>query len=414
MGIINDHYKRIPFKARHKRLLKQQLFTATTPGPIVHDFDALLDYVYTHPLAVTGMQQLPLRTLPEINALLHRPIQMGLQRPQQKSYPAIHGLYLVLRASGLTYLDQTRAKPHLCVDEALYAAWKALNPTEQYCALLEAWLLRGYPEIVGERELSFALPENYSKWFYFFQGLPRGGRAYTSIETLLELSSTPGWHNLGLLDLFGCIEILPGVPVAGQGWQIAHLDRTPFGEALLALLAATFFTADDRRSELHKVTPFPPGTLQPALRPFIPQWERLLPLPAEATVRDGVHIFKVALGKNLWRRLALLATSTLDELAQFILHAYTFDSDHLYRFSYQNRYGRLCHINHTYLEEAPWTSEVRVGELPLAVGQTMTFLFDLNDRWEFEVTLEAVDTDPAAAQAPRVLERRGKAPQQCA
>ena len=242
--------------------------------------------------------------------------------------------------------------------------------------------------------------------------MPREGRAYTATESLLELSCTPVWHSLRLLDLFGCIEIQPGAPVAGQGWQIAHLDRTSFGDALLALLAATFLTVDNRRAHLYEAVPFPPGTLQPALRPYIPQWERLLPWPDGATVRDGVHIFRVALWKNLWRRRALAATSTLDELAQLILHAYTFDSDHLYRFSYQNRYGRLCHINHTYLEEAPWTSEVRVGELPLAVGQTMTFLFDLSDPWEFAVMLEAVDAEPTTPQSPRVLERRGKAPKQ--
>jgi len=414
MGIINDQYKRIPFKARHKRLLQQQPFTATTPGPIVHDFDALLDYVYARPLPVTGTQQLPLRVLPEINARLHRPIQLGLQRPQQKSHPAIHGLYLVLRASGLTYLDHTRASPHLCVDDALYAAWKGLNPTEQYCALLEAWLLRGYPDIVGERGRPFALPENCSKWVYFFQRLPHKGRAYTSKEALLELSSTPGWHNLGLLDLFGCIEIRPGAPVAGQGWQIAHLDRTPFGEALLALLATTFFATANRHLDFEQAEPLPPGTLQPALRPYIPQWEHLLPAPDETTFRDGLHIFNVALGKGLWRRLALPAKSTLDELARLILHAYAFDSDHLYRFSHQNRYGLLRHINHALLEEGPWTRDVRAGDVPLMVGQTMTFLFDFGDQWEFEVTLEAVDTDPAASQAPRVLERRGKAPQQYA
>ncbi len=48
------------------------------------------------------------------------------------------------------------------------------------------------------------------------------------------------------------------------------------------------------------------------------------------------------------------------------------------------------------------------------VGQTLTFLFDLTDQWEFEVTLETVDTDSAMSQAPRVLERRGKAPKQYA
>lgn len=414
MGIMNTLFKKMKFTARDKRLIQRQNFTATTPGPIVHDFDALLEYVHARPLPVTGTQQLPLRVLPEINARLHRPIQIGLQRPQQKSYPAIHGLYLVLRASGLTYLDHTRTGPQLCVDEALYAVWKVLNPTEQYCALLEAWLLRGYPDIVGEREHPYALPENYSKWASFFQRLPREGCAYLSKEALLELSSTPGWHNLGLLDLFGCIEIQPGAPVAGQGWQIAHLKRTPFGEALLAVLIATFFATGDRWTGFQEVELLPAGTLQPGLRPYIPQWERLLPLPDEKTFRDGIYTFKVALEKDIWRRVALPATSTLDELAQLIQHAYAFDSDHLYWFSYQNRYGRLRHINHAFLDEGPWTRDVRVGEVPLMVGQTMTFLFDLGDQWEFAVTLEAVDTDSATSQAPRVLERRGKAPKQYA
>ncbi len=69
MGIIDAQYKRIKLTARDKRLIQQQHFTATTPGSIVHDFDALLDYVYAHPLPVTAMQQLPLRLLPEISAL---------------------------------------------------------------------------------------------------------------------------------------------------------------------------------------------------------------------------------------------------------------------------------------------------------------------------------------------------------
>jgi hypothetical protein len=407
--MMNAQYNTLSFTGKHKRLMQRQPFTATTPGPIVHDFDVLLEYVHACPLPVTGTQQLPLRTLPEINARLHRPIQIGLQRPQQKSYPAIHGLYLVLRATGLTYLDHTRAGPHLCVDETLYTAWKVLNPTEQYCALLEAWLLHGYPEIVGEHELPFALPENYSKWFYFFQRLPHKGRAYTYKEALLELSFTPGWHNLGLLDLFGCIEIQPGAPVAGQGWQIAHLNRTPFGEALLALLTATFFTADDRQPA-HEIAPLPPGTLQSILHPYIPQWERLLPAPGETIFRDGIHIFKVALAENLWRRLALPATATLDDLVQLIQEAYAFTDEHLYQFSFQDRYGRLRHINHAFQDEGPWTRDVRVGDVPLMVGQTMIFLFDFLAQWEFAVTLEAVDTDPTASPAPRVLERHGKAP----
>ncbi len=36
-----------------------------------------------------------------MNERLSEPIQLDLKRPQQKSYPPINGLYLLLRASGL-------------------------------------------------------------------------------------------------------------------------------------------------------------------------------------------------------------------------------------------------------------------------------------------------------------------------
>jgi hypothetical protein len=55
--------------------------------------------------------------------------------------------------------------------------------------------------------------------------------------------------------------------------------------------------------------------------------------------------------------------------------------------------------------------EVRVGEVPLRVGQAMTYLYDFGDWWEFEVTLEGVD--PAAeARGPALLDGRGTAPEQ--
>lgn len=70
-------------------------------------------------------------TLPEINARLARPLVLGMQRPQQKSYPHIHGLYLLVRASGLTLVDTAPKKPLLVVDDAVYPLWQGLNPTER-------------------------------------------------------------------------------------------------------------------------------------------------------------------------------------------------------------------------------------------------------------------------------------------
>ncbi len=394
---------KLEFKRSHARLLRQQSITETEPGPILHDFEALLGYVRERALRVTGTHQLPLSCLPEINARLHRPLDLGLKRPQQKSYPPIHGLYLLLRASGLTYLDHIGSKPSLMVDGDLAASWETLNPTERYGTLLETWLLRAHPDIVGERPRPFYyIPENFLKWMNLFA---------RPDDRLDFLAYTPGWHNLGLLALFGLVEIEEGPSVAGEGWQIAGLQLTLFGEALLTLLCAEFFLDFDRILDLEAEEEIPPGTLQSVLGPYFPMWQRTLPLPAESPFREGLHIFKVSLGKRLWRRLAVPARATLEQLAGDILDAYDFDYDHLYDFRYENRLGVEQRLYHPYMDEGPWVSDVQVGALPLHVNQAMTFLYDYGDRWEFEVTLEEIQPTTGEAET-RVLEAAGDAPEQ--
>jgi hypothetical protein len=69
-------------------------------------------------------------------------------------------------------------------------------------------------------------------------------------------------------------------------------------------------------------------------------------------------------------------------------------------------------VNHPYMDEGPpFTSEMRIGQLPLRAGQTMTFLFDFGDNWEFGVTLEQVDPDRVTKKSA-ILESHGKAPEQ--
>ena len=86
-----------------------------------------------------------------------------MNRPQQKSYPHINGLYLLVRALGLTCIEEMSRKPLLVVDDAVYRVWKGLNPTERYCTLLETWLLRGHSEIIGERGIWLRIPETFTR-----------------------------------------------------------------------------------------------------------------------------------------------------------------------------------------------------------------------------------------------------------
>ena len=126
--------------------------------------------------------------------------------------------------------------------------------------------------------------------------------------------------------------------------------------------------------------------------------------------RGKVH-FQVSL-EYLWRRIAIPAAQTLDALASIIPDAIEFSHDHLYMFSYQNRFGVLESVTHPFLEEEPWTSEVKVGDLPLRVGQTMTYLYDFGDQWEFDVTLERIDPPDASIRKPLIVEGYGAPPEQ--
>src|SRR6185369_11207725 len=91
----------------HKQTLHNAVNNERSPGSILHDFDVMLNMVKGGGLAVTAGGQLAMSAISAINEHLEHPLDVRLKRPQQKSYPPILGMYLLLRASGLTRLDET-------------------------------------------------------------------------------------------------------------------------------------------------------------------------------------------------------------------------------------------------------------------------------------------------------------------
>ena len=401
------------FSLQHTRVLRGLTISEDGPGTILRDFAEVLAYLKGRELRLTGKHQLPLRSLPEINARLVHPLQLGLQRPQQKSYPHLHGLYLLVRASGLTYVGGTAKKAVLVVDDAVFQSWESLSPTERYCSLVETWLLRGHPQIIDERGQGMVfIPDTFRNWASLFRHIPDEGMQIAgNDEADSMLRYILGWHNLGLLELFGLVSVQHGLPEPKKGWRAERVWRTPPGDALLALLHVEFFNDYASIVQLETEGKVPFGVLQPALQPYFPDWKNNLSFP-ERAFREGTYVFRVSLWQEIWRQIAIPAKLTLDDLAYTILNAYEFDHDHLWRFSYRGRSGLWKHVNHSYMDEGPWTDEVRIGDVPLRVGQTMIYLFDFGDQWEFDVTLERIDPPDASVQAPIVLGARGEAPEQ--
>ena len=402
----------VMLSAKNQQTLREQTISDDGPGSILRDFDSLLDFVRTRQLRVSGVHQLlPMSALAGLNARLSKPLRLNLSRPQQKSYPHINGLYLLLRASGLSLIEVSGRQPVLSLDQEALASWRGLNATERYFTLLEAWLLRGEGEIIGDDRDPFG---PLYKCSTFMESLPDAGLKVAG-DRQAEQITIPyhvGTYNLALLELFGCVSVEEGQPGVGKGWAVARVKRTPFGEALFKLLSQHRLAAmrlELGEDELEEASAF--GALQPLLQPFFSEWRRNLELP-EASFVDGLYVFKASLGAKLWRRIAIPAALTLDDLSDAIRHAFDFDDDHLYRFSYRDRFGKTMHIGHPFLEEPPSTNEVAVGELPLRPGASMEYLFDFGDQWLFDVKLERVDPPDARLRKPKLLEEHGKAPPQ--
>ncbi len=363
--------------------------------------------------ATSGRRQLPRRSLPEINARLARPLELGLKKPLQKSFPHIHGLYLLLRASGLVRIDEAGRGPHMDVDPPLLEQWRTLNPTERYFSLLEMWLLRAEPGIIDEDEWSdLPIPPTYGECLSLLRDLEReGGWAIASLDQGSHLRYTPGWYTLGLLDLFGVVSVSDHPSQPGEAWQIDRLDATPFGLALFSLLQNEFFIDISSIDPLHDSKQSSIGILQPVVAHYFPAWQRTL-APPEWAFREGVHIFTINLF-NYWTcRMAAPGEATLDTLADTIVDAVEFTHDHLYQFTYRDPFGAEVRVAHEELEYPLSTRSMRLGDLPLGLGQEIEFLYDFGDQWLFRLTLERVEPPDPRFKAPRVLEERGSPPLQ--
>jgi hypothetical protein len=418
-----------------EQCLRTQVIDADHPGPLLRDFRTLLEYVGSQEVPAGGKYNLlPIQAIGELDARLARPLRLELKRPQLRSHPYLQGLHLLLRASGLSRVEGVGVKARLALDPAMIAQWDRLNPTEQYFTLLEAWFLIGRPEMVGERGSAF----ESLLWpcLLAWQRLPVKGTRYNVArpQQVYVVGIGRDHYQLALMDLFGLLAVEhPSQPV--KPWCPAGLRHVPFGDALFTvLLGQEFpFLLDDvpggeDGDEEGQPDDVPPGeedgdegdqpddddirfgAWQPLFQPYFPEWRENL-TPPETVPREGIFVFRVALGK-VWRLIAIPADDTLEDLVHGILRSVGFDNDHLYEFLYRDRFGRTVEAHHPYMDEPPWTGDVRIGDLPLEPGQSMKLVYDFGDNWKFDVRLERIDPPDKKVKTPKILESQGKAPKQ--
>ena len=88
--------------AKSQQVMRDQMITDHGPGTILKDFSTLLDFIGEEELKTTSTHFfLPQSRLVELNDRMSHPMAHRLKRPQQRSFRHLHGLFMILRASGL-------------------------------------------------------------------------------------------------------------------------------------------------------------------------------------------------------------------------------------------------------------------------------------------------------------------------
>lgn len=391
----------MPVRLDEPRTLTRFAIGEEEPGTILRDFAALLDFIGTEGLRSTGKHHLlPLARLAELDERMQRPLRPPLARPQQRSFPYLHGLYLLLRATELAVpQDSGRTAGRLMRQEEMFAQWQSLNPTERYFNLLEAWLLVADWEMAGEHRRPA-----YGELPWIWKALCGSKDFSGSVKNLFY--SIERQATLALLEGFGGVEIDRAPPKPGDAWRIRRIRRTPLGMQMVPWILENLFKSlrneDGPEGRL--------GVWQRELQPLFPEWRNNLAFP-EAEFRGGVHIFKVSLG-DVWRRIAMPAESDLEELAWMILRAFKFDGDHLYGFEMANRDGSTLHVaGDTGGDSDLLTSEMLVGYVPTPVGGSFRFDYDYGASWRFKVVLQEIDPK-SKLRKPKVVESKGKPPRE--
>ena len=76
--------------------LASQIVDENGPGSILMDFEVLLGFLEDGVRSTGKYHLLPMDRLFELDQLMTKPLRPRLKRPQQKSFPNLNGLYLLL------------------------------------------------------------------------------------------------------------------------------------------------------------------------------------------------------------------------------------------------------------------------------------------------------------------------------
>ncbi len=425
--------------------------SAVADLPILEDFDLFLTFLRSKKeiLLTNDKAQLKRADLYRLNGELHFKADWVTDKSMQSAYPELEFFYGAVLAGKLARVCYGEKGNYLQPNPDQLERYSLLTRTEQYFFLLQTvWCYLDWSKFSETRTLFFA--DSVLAILQEVAGNPPGrrfdvalsysrlrvGKTDISLSLINKVVQIFGF--LGFYDLepavfakkpdrytfpFRSITIaeagtlLAPVLLSQQPleqWNVTLRRELGHGELPLGLTEEQYYQEDQQGY----LVPRPAGelvipTFLPAFAPLFEPGELSESLYSGVpTFTPGLYVLKVALEKQLYRTIAIGASATLDDLHLVIQDAFRFDNDHLYAFFMDGEPWSDERFNDPRMEESPFATEVKLGELDLYAGKRFVYVFDFGDNWEFWVTV--LESNPSAPEpkSPKVVDKLGKNPKQ--
>lgn len=130
---------------------------------------------------------------------------------------------------------------------------------------------------------------------------------------------------------------------------------------------------------------------------------------------NNMYVLRVRLSwaKGVWREIALLGDSTLADLHRYILDAFEWSEDDVYR------YYRTLDISSDrdlyspdHDQEAHQTHFVSLDDLGLDEGDSFMYIFGDSEKNQFPIKVMILDDPDSRATYPDIVDENGESPSQ--
>ena len=152
-------------------------------------------------------------------------------------------------------------------------------------------------------------------------------------------------------------------------------------------------------------------------REYDPKYGRRRPRPSRKASEGDFTSFILRVNHRalpkVWRDIELAEDQTLEDLHLQIQQAFGWYDDHLYSFFMSGTaWDQNTEISCPWCESRTHTHQVQIAQLGLTEGRKFLYLFDYGDNHEFDVTVRQIDSQAPKGEYPKIVGRRGKAPEQ--